>query len=93
MACSYILRDNKSNKVITFTSEKALDNYLKLHYTEFEGLINHAFRFSKDYTNILSSDYEKSKAILDKDREAARAAKKKKILLKLLQVLEVIFMM
>lgn len=78
MACSYTLRDNKSNKVITFTSEKALDNYLKLHYTEFEGLINHAFRFSKDYTNILSSDYEKSKAILDKDREAARAAKKKK---------------
>lgn len=93
MACSYTLRDNKSNKVITFTSEKALDNYLQLHYTEFEGLINHAFRFSKDYTTILSSDYEKSKATLDKDREAARAAKRKKIQLKLLLAPEVIFMM
>lgn len=78
MACSYTLKNNKTNKIITFTSEKALDNYLQLHYTEFEGLINHAFRFSKDYTTILSSDYEKSKATLDKDRSAAKKAYREK---------------
>lgn len=77
MACTYTLKDNRTGKLMTFNSEKALDNYLLLNYTQFEGMVDHAFRFSKEYVTMLSSDYEKSKAKLDKDRAAARSKKAK----------------
>ena len=79
MACTYTLKNNKTGELITFNSEAKLDKYIKTHYTEFEGLVDHAFRFSKDYTVKLSSDYEKSRATLDKDRAAAKKKKKETI--------------
>lgn len=37
MACKYTLKINSTGKVLTFNSEKELDNYLLSNYTEFEG--------------------------------------------------------
>ena len=71
MACKYTLKINSTGKVLTFNSEKELDNYLLSNYTEFEGMVDHTFRFSKDYITMLDTEQVKSQDKLDKDRKLA----------------------
>lgn len=78
MACKYTLKLNKSGKVLTFNSEKELDNYLLSNYSEFEGMVDHTFRFSKDYISILDTEQVKSQDKLTKDRQAAYNKAKEK---------------
>lgn len=80
MACKYTLKINSTGKVLTFNSEKELDNYLLSNYTEFEGMVDHTFRFSKDYITMLDTEQVKSQDKLDKDRKLAYEKLKQEML-------------